>query len=66
MTKKEYLKPAMTVTEIGLNALIMAGSVNNVWTTGLGDDNLTSGGTGNSWNDAMSRRHRVWDENEEE
>ena len=63
MTKKEFLKPAMTVTEIGLNALIMAGSVNNVWTTGLGDDEeLTQDDTpGNSWDDAMSRGS-IWDE----
>ena len=63
MTKKDYLKPAMTVTDIDLNEQILAGSVQ---TTGLGDDPLELDGTGDSWNDAMSRRHNVWDDDEEE
>ena len=63
MTKKEYLKPVMTVSEIDLHVQILAGSVQ---TTGLGDDPLELGGTGDSWNDAMSRRHNVWFDDEEE
>ena len=63
MTKKDYLKPAMTVSEIDLHVQILAGSVQ---TTGLGDDPLELDGTGDSWNDAMSRRHNVWFDDEEE
>ena len=63
MTKKEYLKPVMTVSEIDLHVQILAGSVQ---TTGLGDDPLELDGTGDSWNDAMSRRHNVWFDDEEE
>ena len=64
MTKKDYLKPAMTVTDIELNVQILAGSVQ---TTGLGGEDLTQDETpGDSWNDAMSRRHNVWDDDEEE
>lgn len=64
MTKKEYLKPAMTMTVITLNAQIM---VNSVLTTGLdGDDLIEDETPGNSWGDAMSRRRNVWDDDEEE
>ena len=65
MTKKDYLKPAMTVTDIDLNEQILSGSVQ---TTGLDNEDLTQDETpGNSWNDAMSRRNRnVWDDDMEE
>ena len=64
MTKKDYLKPAMTVSEIDMNIQILAGSVQ---TTGLDGDDLTQDGTpGNSWNEGMSRRRNVWDDDEEE
>ena len=64
MTKKEYLKPAMTMTDITLNAQIM---VNSVLTTGLeGDDLIEDETPGNSWGDAMSRRHNVWSYDDEE
>ena len=64
MTKKEYLKPAMTVTEIDLHVQILAGSVQ---TAGLDGQNLTQDETpGNTWNDAMSRRKNDWDDEEQE
>jgi hypothetical protein len=64
MTKKDYLKPAMTVTDIDLNEQILAGSV---LTTGLGGDNLTQDGSGDSWGEALSRGSNVWfDEAEED
>ena len=54
MTKKEYLKPVMTVTEIDLHVQILADSVQ---TTGLDGEDLTEDETsGNTWDDAMSRR----------
>ena len=65
MTKKEYMKPAMKVIELQHKSQILAGSVTSVTTTGL-DNNLTQDETpGNTWDDAMSRRHTVWDEDEE-
>ena len=63
MTKKNYLKPAMTVYEADFEEQILAGSV---LTNGLCGDDLDLDGTGDSWNDAMSRRHNVWDDDEEE
>jgi len=65
MTKKAYLKPVMTVTEIDLHVQILAGSVQ---TTGLDGEDLTEDETsGDAWNDAMSRRRRnrtVWEDEE--
>ena len=58
MTKKEYLKPAMEVFEIDMNAQILAGSVGSVTTTGLDvEDELVLPGsglptTGDVWDDA--------------
>ena len=58
MTKKEYMKPAMEVFEIDMNAQILAGSVGSVTTTGLDvEDELVLPGsglptTGNVWDDA--------------
>ena len=67
MKKQEYQKPAMLVIEADLEQQILAGSVTSVTTTGLDEDNLHKDNTqGNIWNDAMSRRHRVWDEEDEE
>ena len=64
MTKKDYLKPAMTVSEIDLHVQILAGSVQ---TTGLDDEELEQDETpGNSWNEGMIRRRNVWDDDEEE
>ena len=64
MTKKDYLKPAMTVTDIDLNEQILAGSVQ---TTGLGGDDLIEDEPpGDAWNDDMSRRRNVWNDDEEE
>ena len=67
MIKKTYLKPATTVSKIDLHVQILTGSLTNVWTTGLGDENLNRDNSpGNIWNDAMSRhRNNLWDDDEE-
>ena len=57
MTKKDYLKPAMTVFEADVEEQILAGSVQ---TTGLGGEDLELDGTGDSWGDAMSRSNNFW------
>ena len=63
MTKKDYLKPAMTVFEADFEEQILAGSV---LTTGLGGDDLIEDDTpGDSWEEAMSRSRNVWDDDEE-
>lgn len=63
MIKKAYLQPVMTVSEMDLDEQLM---VSSVQTTGLDDDNLSQDETfGDSWNDAMSRRRNVWDDDEE-
>ena len=62
MTKKDYLKPAMTVYEADFEEQILAGSV---LTNGLGDDNLEKDeNSGDSWGDAMSRRNSDWGDDE--
>ena len=38
MTKKEYLKPAMEVVDINMNAQLLAGSVTSLIVNGLGDE----------------------------
>ena len=63
MTKKGYQKPAMLVMEADVKQQILAASVQ---TTGLGDELTQDDTPGDSWDDAMSRRHTVWDEDEEE
>ena len=62
MTKKDYLKPAMTVYEADFEEQILAGSV---LTNGLGGDDLDLDGTGDSWEEAMSRSYNVWGDDEE-
>ena len=58
MTKKEYLKPAMEVTDIDLNEQILTISV---LTTGLGGDDLLEDDTpGDSWGEAMSRGYNIF------
>ena len=68
MTKKEYLQPTITVTEIELRAQILGGSVKNLVATGLDDDLEKDDASGDSWGDAMSRRRNrnVWDDEEED
>ena len=63
MTKKEYMKPELQVIRIQHQCHILAGSVQ---TTGLGEnENLTQDDTpGDAWDDALSRRRSVWDEEE--
>ena len=64
MTKKDYMKPAMKACEFDMEGLLLVASVE---TTGLDDENLDLDGTGDSWNEGMSRRNNdVWDEKEEE
>ena len=66
LPKQEYQKPAMLVIMTDLEQQILTGSVGDVKTTGLDEDLNKDNTQGNSWNDAMSRRHSVWDEDEEE
>ena len=56
----------MLVIMTDLEQQILTGSVSAVKTTGLDEDLNKDNTQGNSWNDAMSRRHSVWDEDEEE
>ena len=64
MTKKEYMKPVIELDEFDMEEELLAYSVTS---TGLGDnteDNLkqVEGETsGDSWNDALSRRG-AWEE----
>lgn len=62
MIKKEYFRPAMTVSAIDVDAVLL---VKSVKTNGLGDDKLENDGSGNSWNDAMSPGYDNWDEEED-
>lgn len=56
----------MLVIMTDLEQQILTGSVGDVKTTGLDEDLNKDDNPGDSWNDAMSRRHTVWDEDEEE
>ena len=66
LPKQEYQKPVMEVIELQHKSQILAGSVTSVTTTGLDDDLNKDDNPGDIWNEAMSRRHTVWDEDEEE
>jgi len=68
MTKQKYQKPSVKVNEAYFMELLVTGSVKNVTTTGLGDDNLNKGDDkGDLWGDAMGkRRGGLWKEDEEE
>ena len=46
MKKKDYIQPSMEVVEINMNAQILAGSVTGITTTGLDDEDLIPGGSG--------------------
>ena len=67
MIKKNYMKPSTEVFKTEIKEQMLASTVQ---TTGLGDnpeDKLTQDDTpGNSWDEGMSRRRTVWDEDEEE
>ena len=57
MTKKEYQKPVMEVIEADIEQQILAGSVTNLTTSGLDDDDLTlpddeEPKSGNVWEEA--------------
>ena len=61
--KKEYMQPAMLVVEMNVNAQMLAGSVTDVVTTGLGDDITPDPEpTTDPWDDAMTREFEVEDE----
>ena len=54
MKKKEYMQPEMQVIEIDFEQQILAGSVTDVTTIGLDDDELTLPGTdGDLWGAAQ-------------
>ncbi len=61
MTKKDYMKPELQVMLIQHQCQILAVSVE---TTGLGDElsKDDEDPTGNAWDDALSRRRNVWDD----
>jgi len=64
MTKKDYMKPSLKVVKLQHKYMILN---NSVKTEGLGQKSLTQDNTpGNSWDEAMSRRHSEWDEEEED
>ena len=57
LPKQEYMKPTMTVVEIGMRQQILAGSVIGIQTTGLDDgEELKYGNdddnSGSIWDDA--------------
>ena len=62
MTKKEYMKPALTMVTLQHTQVLC---VSEVSTTGLGSDNLnyTSGSSGDMESGAMTKENSgVWDE----
>ena len=62
---KTYIKPTMQVVEVESNQQILAGLTASVQTTGLGEDKLTKDSTPiDSWENAMTRRHTLWEEDE--
>ena len=61
--KKEYMQPAMQVDEMNVNVQMLAGSVTDIVTTGLGDDiTTTPEPTTNPWGEAMTREFEVEDD----
>ena len=54
LSKQEYMKPTMTVVEVGIRQQILAGSVTGIQTTGLddGEEIKYDGGSGSAWGDA--------------
>ena len=56
MTKKEYMKPAVEVLEADMEQQVLAGSVTEIITDGLDDDDLIlppGGLTGMPWENAI-------------
>ena len=58
LSKQEYIKPTMTVVEVGMRQQILAGSVTGIQTTGLdegeelkygNDDNKSGSMWDNAW-----------------
>ena len=64
MKKQEYQKPVMKAIEADIEQQILAGSVTSLTTSGLDDDLNKDDNPGDIWNEAMGRRHTVWDEEE--
>lgn len=57
LSKQEYMKPTMTVVEVGMRQQILAGSVTGIQTTGLDDGEELEygnedGKSGSMWDDA--------------
>ena len=57
LSKQEYMKPTMTVVEVGMRQQILAGSVTGIQTTGLGDGEELEygnegGKSGSMWDNA--------------
>ena len=63
LPKQEYQKPAIEVMEADMELQMLAGSVTDIVTTGLGDDiTTTPEPTTNPWGEAMTREFEVEDE----
>ena len=62
MTKKVYMQPTIALDEFDMEEQLLAYSVKSV---GLGENESIEkvDDTGDSWNDAMSRK--AWDDGEE-
>ena len=57
------MQPAMQVDEMNVNVQMLAGSVTDIVTTGLGDDiTTTPEPTTNPWGEAMTREFEVEDD----
>jgi len=57
LPKQEYMKPTMTVVEVGMRQQILAGSVTGIQTTGLDDEEELKygnddGKSGSMWDNA--------------
>jgi len=62
MTKKVYMQPAIALDEFDMEEQLL---VNSVTVTGLGENESIEKveGSGDTWNDALSRRG-AWDDGE--
>ena len=63
--KKTYLKPNMVMVEKELTQMLCSSTVINPGENNKPAGARNSGGNGNSWDEAMSRRGNGWNEYEE-
>ena len=62
MRKKEYMQPEVLVLLLSIDQQILAGSVTSLVDTGLEDDLVLPGESGDAWDDAMSRESDGFDD----